>query len=111
MNKFEMFSEYQISARRTQNPQLTPSEALKHALLGLSSETGEICGIYQKALQGHEIDQNKVVDEIGDLMWFIAELCDCINVNMGYVARNNIRKLEERYPNGFEADKSINRKE
>lgn len=107
----EMFSEYQVRARRTQNPRLSPSEALEHALFGLASETGEILGIYQKALQGHEIDQNEVLNEVGDLMWFVAELCDCLGVNMGSVARQNIRKLETRYPNGFDPENSIHRKE
>lgn len=111
LDRIEMFSEYQVRARRTQNPKLTPSEALQHALFGLSSETGEILGIYQKALQGHEIDQKKVLDEVGDLMWFVAELCDCLNVNMGVVARSNIKKLEGRYPDGFDPAKSVNRKE
>lgn len=104
---------YQKLAARTQNPILTPSEALQHALFGLSSETGEILGIYQKALQGHEIDEFKVLDEVGDLLWFIGELCDCLDAKLSWVAEKNIEKLKRRYPEpiGFTPELSIHRKE
>ena len=105
--------EYQVLAARTKNHKLTPSELLNHALFGLSSETGEILGIYQKALQGHEIDENKVLDEVGDLLWFISELCDCLDARLSWVANNNIDKLKRRYPEsiGFAPELSIHRKE
>ena len=103
-------NEYQDLARRTQNPKLTDGERLAHALMGLGSECGEILGIYQKMFQGHEVDEDKVVDEMGDLMWFVAELADCLNVELDFVAKHNIAKLLKRYPGaGFSAERSLHR--
>lgn len=105
------FMIYQILAARTQNDKLSNTETLHHALFGLAGETGEILSIYQKGLQGHEIDTDKVVDEMGDLLWFLSELADCLNVDLDYVAEKNIDKLKRRYPDGFDAERSVHREE
>lgn len=103
-------NEYQDLARRTQNTELTDGERLAHALMGLGSECGEILGIFQKMFQGHEVDEDKVVDEMGDLMWFLAELADCLKVELNFVAEHNIAKLLKRYPGaGFSAERSLHR--
>ena len=104
-------SEYQSLARRTQNCELGEKERLEHALFGCMSELGEIAGIYQKAHQGHKVYYGEVAKELGDLMWFIAELADCIGVDLDDVARANIEKLKIRYPGGFTAKDSIERRD
>ena len=105
------FNEYQVLARRTQNHEATGEERLNHALRGLASEVGEINGIYQKALQGHSVDEHEVAAEMGDVLWFLSELADCLCLHLGSVAEGNIAKLLKRYPDGFEADRSVNREE
>ena len=44
-------------------------------------------------------------------MWMIAEACDALDVEMSWVMEVNIRKLMERYPEGFSTEKSMHRKE
>lgn len=105
------FRLYQEQARRTQNPDLSPRDQLEHALWGLTSEVGEVCGIYQKTHQGHPLNAVALRKEIGDILWFVAELCDANGWDMGFVAEDNIAKLMKRYPNGFSAEKSVNREE
>lgn len=105
------FKEYQNAARRTQNPALTPRERLEHALWGLSAEVGEICGIHQKKYQGHPVNIPNLRKEIGDVQWFIAELCDTYKFDMGMIAEENIAKLRRRYPEGFDAEHSLHRME
>lgn len=105
------FAEYQELARRTQNPSLSLADRRMHALHGMSSEVGEIHGIYQKTFQGHMLEVEKVIDEMGDLMWFIAEMADVIGVSLEGIAKHNITKLRKRYPEGFNEDCSINREE
>ena len=73
--------EYQALARRTQNFELTNEKRMLHALHGISAETGEIHAMYQKLYQGHEFDVDVMALEIGDLMWFIAELCDALGID------------------------------
>ena len=104
-------NEYQRLARRTQNAQLNMVQRKEHALMGMMSELGEIAGIYQKVHQGHMLVVEDVIDELGDLMWFVAEFCDVLRADMGYVAERNIDKLKGRYPEGFAAERSLHRRE
>lgn len=105
------FSTYQQLASRTMNPALGREETLQHALYMSCAEVGEIHSLFQKKYQGHDISREHLVKEIGDVCWALAELCTVCNINMDEVARTNIEKLLERYPNGFEVDKSLNRRE
>lgn len=102
-------TEYQGLARRTQNTALTPDYRLEHATWGLAAEVGEVLGLFQKTRQGHQLDREKVIDEVGDTLWFVAEMCDCIGVSMEEVAARNIEKLRKRFPDGFSSERSINR--
>ena len=103
------FEEYQRAARRTQNTDLTGHARKLHALHGLAGEVGEIHGLFQKVYQGHSMDYDALRHEIGDLLWFVAELCDVCRWEMGDVASENIEKLRRRYPCGFSAARSVNR--
>ena len=102
-------NEYQALARRTQNPDLNMVQRKEHALMGLVSELGEVCAHYQKVHQGHPMDTDAVIKELGDMMWLMAELCDVLRIDMQSVAERNIAKLEGRYPEGFDKDRSVNR--
>ena len=102
---------YQVLAARTINPELTKIQLEHHALHGMVSEIGEVHGIYQKVYQGHELEDEHLKKEIGDLLWFIAEYCTVKGWPLSGVMQLNIDKLKARFPEGFEADKSLNRKE
>jgi NTP pyrophosphatase (non-canonical NTP hydrolase) len=102
---------YQRDARGTQNGRLNPCERRMHALHGLASEVGEIHALYQKVFQGHPLNADRVVDELGDLLWFAAELADVLGVSLETVAALNIRKLRHRYPERFDAEHSLHREE
>lgn len=104
------FDEYQALARRTQNRKLDRHEQLDHALRGLPAETGEVCGCFQKIYQGHSLDPEAVKKEMGDVLWMLAELADVMGFRLDTVARANIDKLIERYPDGFSAEHSVHRK-
>ena len=101
--------EYQELARRTQNPALCPEYKLEHATWGLAAEVGEVVGLLQKMRQGHELKLDDMRKEIGDCGWMLGELCDCFGFDMEEVFAENIEKLRRRYPNGFEAERSVHR--
>lgn len=101
--------EYQALAARTMNPALTDDEQLQHALFEIASEVGEIHAIFQKELQGHPIDEAHLGEEIGDVLWGLAELCTVYGWHMDVIAAMNIEKLKKRYPMGFETERSVNR--
>lgn len=102
-------NEYQRLASRTINPRLTEAEIEQHALYGLASETGEVLGLWQKQLQGHEIDDKHFLKEVGDVLWMLAELLTADGHTLEEAARLNIDKLRARYPNGFDTEHSIHR--
>lgn len=82
-----------------------------HAVLGLASEAGEVAGIFQKEYQGHKIAPIHVKKELGDCLWMIAEACTAFGFDMEDVMETNIEKLKERFPDGFETEKSIHRRD
>lgn len=104
-------NEYQNLAKRTINEKLYDFELEKHALHGMSSEIGEINAIYQKVFQGHEFNEEHVKKELGDLLWFIAEYCTAMGFDLDDILEMNINKLKSRYPDGFEIQKSLHRKD
>ena len=103
---------YQRLAMRTMASYRTPSEELTNAALGLNGEAGEVADIVKKVLHhGHELDSEKLIKELGDVLWYVAEAADAIGVELSEVARRNIKKLRARYPDGFQSAQSINKDE
>lgn len=104
-------NEYQKLAAKTINEELNTYELKTHALHGMVGEIGELHSLYQKQYQGHIIDLNHALKELGDLVWFIAEYCTAIGVELDDVMRMNIEKLKARYPEGFDEEHSLHRAE
>ena len=102
-------STYQQTAARTINKDLYPEEIEMHALHGMAGEIGELHSLYQKSFQGHKFDEEHAKKELGDLLWFIAEYCTVMNWDLADVMLTNLGKLAARFPDGFEAEKSLNR--
>src|SRR5690625_16066 len=100
---------YQRLAQRTSNTKCNTSK-LVNGVMGLNGEAGECIDIVKKAkCQGHKLDTNKLIEELGDVLWYIAETCTALNVDMSEVAERNIEKLKQRYPDGFEEERSVDR--
>lgn len=103
-------NEYQRLAMRTLNPQLESRDVLINGVMGLCGESGEVIDIVKKWLaQGHELDREKLAGELGDVAWYLAETAQALGLSLGEVFRGNIEKLKERYPEGFEPERSIER--
>lgn len=103
-------NEYQKLAMRTCNILYSnKDDMMRHAILGLNSEAGEVAGIFQKKYQGHEIDIEHVKKELGDCLWMIAEACTAYGFSMDDVMSGNIEKLRTRYPDGFSVERSVYR--
>lgn len=106
------FKEYQDSARRTQNPEVTGDMMLINAALGIAGEAGEAADIVKKRLfQGHDLDSTKLISELGDILWYISMACDYLCMDLEEVAQYNVAKLRQRYPEKFSANQSVNRVE
>lgn len=102
-------NEYQTLAQRTSNT-TAKSDKLENALLGLSGEVGELCDHYKKYMyQGHDIDYDHMIEEAGDVLWYLSELADGLDISLEDIAIRNIEKLARRYPDGFDPERSMHR--
>ena len=103
-------NEYQELALRTANKNKTQEDMLLNGALGLTGEAGEVADIIKKwKFQGHELNVEKIRDELGDVCWYIALMANAIDVSLEVVLLANINKLMLRYPEGFSTEKSLNR--
>jgi NTP pyrophosphatase (non-canonical NTP hydrolase) len=69
--------------------------------LGVAGEAGDIASCIKKTFC-HDNDQRKGVKEnIGDMMWYAAMICNYFGWDMDKVLEENIEKLKKRYPKGF----------
>ena len=105
-------NEYQELAMKTVNTSLSKDEILINSVMGLCGESGEAIDIVKKWFaHGHELNKEALIKELGDIAWYLAEAATALDVPLEQIFQGNIEKLKKRYPNGFETEKSINRKE
>ncbi len=85
---------------------------LINGVMGLNGEAGECIDIVKKSVfQGHVVDKEHLIEELGDCAWYIAVSAEALGVTLEELLLRNIEKLKARYPEGFDKARSINRKE
>ncbi len=87
-------------------------DPILNGVLGLSGESGECADIVKKSLfQGHDLNKEKLKDELGDVLWYVALTAKGLGLTLEEIAQYNIEKLSKRYPTGhFRVDDSLHRK-
>lgn len=78
---------------------------MHYGVLGMCSEAGEVAGKVKKIMRDDlccpdEARTAELVSEIGDVLWYIAYICDVMGVEMGEVAERNLFKLRQRADKG-----------
>lgn len=103
--------EYQELVKRTARlGEVAPIESMKNFSMGLCSEAGELIGMLkQHFYQGHDFNEANFVEEIGDCLWYLANLCNLTEYTLEDCMTGNINKLQKRYPDGFTPQDSIAR--
>lgn len=97
------FSQYQKKAIRfAEYP--NAGVDVNYPVVGLVGEAGEVAGAWKKILRG---DNNKdgqlgekIIDELGDTLWYISEIANCLGISLDEIAKRNIRKLQDRKDRG-----------
>ena len=83
-------------------------QRLLTASIGISAESGEFMEIVKKMIfQGKPANDDNLEHlkiELGDIMWYVAQACMALEVDMNDVLDTNIKKLEKRYPDGHFAE-------
>lgn len=103
-------NDYQKEAMQLLNPAIEKKDVLVNAVMGLCGESGECVDLVKKHLfQGHPLDKDKLVKELGDVAWYLAEAATALDVPLEAVLQGNLDKLHKRYPGGFSAESSMHR--
>lgn len=95
-------AEYQREAARTSAAPFPERERLLVQTLGLCGESGEVADLVKKhAWHGKLLDADIMADELGDVLWYVADLATALGLSLEDVAAGNVAKLRKRYPDGF----------
>lgn len=103
-------NEYQAQAMRTAGEH-TGIDLLLNGVMGLAGESGECVDLVKKMLfQEHGLDKERLGKELGDVAWYLAVTAHAIGYPLDQIFQMNVDKLLERYPDGFDPERSRNRK-
>lgn len=112
-------NDYQSDALRTLSTQFHLSDDagengvspdLLHGAIGLATEAGELLDAVKRSLfYGGQLDRTNLVEELGDLEWYMAVIRHAVGVEQDEVQRINIEKLKARYPEKFTSDDALQR--
>ena len=81
-----------------------------NAALGLSGEVGELNDMIKKWIfHNTQLDKEHVKKEIGDVMWYVAMMCESFGFSLDDVMQTNVDKLIARYPDGFDTYRANHR--
>lgn len=100
-------AEYDALAARTMRPGADP---VVFASFGIAGESGELVDRIKKHLfHGKPVSRNEVLDEVGDVLWYLTTLCRQFDANLEDAMTYNIDKLCKRYPNKYSDADSLAR--
>lgn len=78
--------------------------------MGLVGESGEFADLVKKIVfHRHLPDKIKLIHELGDVLWYVADIASTLDVTLEDVMMLNRAKLDTRYKDGFSTQASINR--
>lgn len=108
-------NDYQAAAMMTARAEMpvvgTREMRMLNWALGLG-EVGELQNLVKKWIfHGHNQGRLDMIDELGDILWYVAVMAYDLDTSLEAVMEKNIEKLKDRYPEGFNPAASINRKE
>jgi NTP pyrophosphatase (non-canonical NTP hydrolase) len=98
------FNEYQKLASATAlYPGKKEIGGIAYCALGLTGEAGEFANKVKKVIRGDKnllAVSSQLADELGDVLWYLAELADNLGVPLEVIAKANIEKLSDRKARG-----------
>lgn len=96
--------------QNTQEHNFYKTADLLNGVLGLTGEAGEVADLVKKGIFHQKgIDETHLKKEIGDVMWYVAMICESCGFSLDDVMETNVEKLKARYPDGFDVKRANNR--
>ena len=68
----------------------------EYLMLGLMNEAGEVGGAYKKEIRDRVDNTDLIIDELGDVLWYLTRLCDVYDIKISELMVNNMDKLFNR---------------
>ncbi len=98
------FNEYQIESRKTV-VYPAPGNNIIYPTLGLAAEAGEVANKVKKVLRDNrgqfgDTHKREIVAEVGDVLWYCAQIATELGLSLDDVAAENIKKLSSRMDRG-----------
>lgn len=95
-----------LITRASQNDTLR----LLHAGMGMCTEGGEFVDAIKKHIfYGKTLDRTNMIEELGDMLYYIALAADELGTDLDTIMKSNICKLKARYPQGYSNNSALNR--
>ena len=94
--------EYQELCKTTAKKGETPELEISNWGLGIVGEAGDIASCIKKVVfHKNNLVKEGIKENIGDMMWYTAMICNFFNWDFSEILNENIEKLKKRYPGGF----------
>jgi NTP pyrophosphatase (non-canonical NTP hydrolase) len=104
------FKDYTENMKRTAGSLELNNKNLCWGAMGISGEAGEVTDYLKKVVfHSHELNKEKLAEELGDVLWYLACTAELIGYDLEEIAEMNIEKLKKRYPEGWDVERSKNR--
>jgi NTP pyrophosphatase (non-canonical NTP hydrolase) len=102
--KIDSFNDYQKQSRKTWNL-IHTEHPIVYPTLGLTNEAGEVAGKVKKIFRDKkgvisEEDRQALKGELGDVLWYLAQICTELDLTLEEVAEANLEKLFDRLERG-----------
>lgn len=95
MKKIDSLDEYQKIAMSVLYPFESKEKQLEYAVLALCGEAGELANVLKKMIyyKDPSVDGKNVIDELSDVLWYVACVADALDVTLSRVATYNANKI------------------
>jgi len=74
--------------------------AITYPILGLVGEAGEVAEKWKKSLRDGVFDIDNMAKELGDVLWYLANISNDLGLDLGVIAQKNLDKLADRKARG-----------
>lgn len=94
------FEEYQNESQKTARYPVVGAPFV-YPTLGLVGEAGEVAEKVKKIMRDNggivdDVRKEEIIKEMGDVLWYLAQLATTLGISLEYIAKNNIEKLRSR---------------
>ena len=70
---------------------------IDYCILGMCGEAGEVANKRKKELRDDKHLTDDIIDELGDVLWYLANTCKELGIDLDLVAKRNLDKLTKRH--------------